>query len=144
MSYNEPPEWAGRGARDRAGWPNETFGTGAPRSHRAVGQERTRIETDTGEFRPSREPAAPDMPTEEIETLTPPYRPGGAVLPPPAPRPVIKPSFRLEHARDGVYRTYLWLGIIVRVLGIIALVCGIFILGVCIADGGVPLWVPRS
>jgi hypothetical protein len=141
MSYNEPPEWVGRGARDRAGWPNETFNPGVPRSHRAAGQ---RVEADTGEFRPSREPASPDMPTEEMPQPQPPYVPGGVVLPPPAPRPVIKPSFRLDRELEPLERTYLWLGICVRVLAIIALVCTIYALAICLSGHGVPLLVPGS
>lgn len=154
MSYNEPPEWAGRGPRDRSGWPNESANPGVPRSHRRVGEERVRIaeEPDTGEFRPSRESFGPDMPTEELDrgAAEAEYRRAASegqptVIPGPVrQRPVLRPHFVLEREPDAVYRVYLWLGVAVRVLAIIALACGIFVLGMCIADKGVPLWVPGS
>lgn len=146
MTY-EPPEWRGRGPRDREGWPNRTFDQtpGGPRSHRGgPGQVRVPLtrEEDTGEFRPSREPYGHDAPTEEFGREVPiGETPFG---PPPARRPVIKPHFTLEREPDPLVRLNQWLGLGVKILGIVALVCVIWLLGMCLRDGGVPLWVPRS
>lgn len=136
MSYDEPPEWRGRGATGREGWPNRTFEStpGGPRSHRRPGDERVALRRDdTGEFRPSREPFADDMPTEEMQGVRVPPR-----------RPVLRPHFVLERDRDPLARLYLWLGVGVRILALVALVCAIWLLGMCLAVGGVPLWVAGS
>lgn len=154
MSYNEPPEWQGRGPRSREGWPNETYSPGAPRSHRRVGEEQTEFRRDdTGEFRPSRAAYADEMPTDPAIR----YRPGGPVKVPgeQTRRELVVPAqpepARAEHIivpidrrRDSLEGAYLWLGVACRILGCIALLAALWVLGMVIADKGVPLWVPRS
>jgi hypothetical protein len=163
MAYEDPPEWHGRGARDRAGWPNETFQEtpGGPRSHRATEAEmragrapvtqRPERRADTSESRPSRAPYHEEMPTDPAIA----YRPGGPVRAPrvemvvPAdPEPqtpevqhVILPIPRSD---DPVERFDRWLRVAVHILGIFVLLAALWCLGMVIADKGVPLWVPRS
>jgi hypothetical protein len=150
---DEPPEWRGRGPRDRQGWPNRTFEAtpGGPRSHRGTGgpferrTEWTGIQqpppgteqriSDTAEFRPSRAPYEDEMPTEEI-------REAPAVQTPPVRgRPIIRPHFVLEREPDALYRLNAWLSVAVRIFGIIALLATLWLLGLCLSHGGVPLWV---
>jgi hypothetical protein len=156
MSYNEPPEWQGRGIRSREGWPNETFNPGSPRSHRATTNDPAGAAAgpapvrrdDTGEFRPSREPYYEEMPTDPALR----YNQGGPVtarpelVVPAGPEPpevqhVILP---IPRADDPVERFDLWLRVIVHMLAVVALVAALWCLGMVIADHGVPLWVPRS
>lgn len=159
MSYNEPPEWQGRGPRSREGWPNETFNPGAPRSHRAPGEEPpppippppggySRPREDTGEFRPSRKPYYEEMPTDPALR----YNQGGPVTArPELVVPAVPESPEVQHvilpiprADDPVERFDLWLRVIVHMLAVVALVAALWCLGMVIADHGVPLWVPRS
>jgi hypothetical protein len=149
MSYNEPPEWQGRGPRSREGWPNSSVNPGAPRSHRAPGEDRTPIRRDdTGEFRPSREPYYEEMPTDpailrEVPIGQTPYgRPELVVAAdPPAAEHIIMP---ISAPEDPVERFDLWLRLCVHILAIVALVAALWCLGMVIADRGVPLWVSRS
>jgi hypothetical protein len=128
MSYSEPPEWYGRGARDRSGWPNRTFEPEpeGPRSHR---------ERDTGEIRPSRNAFDHEMPTDPA-VRSPLLEPGTA-------RRVIRPHFTLAREDDPLWRLSLRLGVILKVLGIIALVGVIWLLALAVRYGGMPLWVAR-
>lgn len=142
MSYDEPPEWQGRGPHSREGWPTSGTSPGVPRSHRASPNQ-IRVPArrdDTAEFRPSREQWSPEMPTEEIR-----QSPGRAemVVPadPPAVEHIILPIPRLD---DPVERFDLWLRVMVHLLAIVALITALWCLGMVIADKGVPLWVPRS
>jgi len=152
MSYDEPTEWLGHGARDRSGWPNRTFepDPAGPRSHRAAEVTEAferRAEwigvqfpppgvqqkiVDTGEFRA---PYEDEMPTDPAIR--------GPLRGPGQGRRVIRPRFTLTREDDPLWRVSLWLGVLLKVLGIVALVGVIWVLAVAIRSGGVPIWVPR-
>lgn len=159
MTYNEPPEWQGRGPRSREGWPNETFNPGAPRSHRApAGEQRVPIrQDDTGEFRPSREAYYEEMPTDPAIRYNQggpvgPWQPDGSVTPPVERRQLVVPEppevqhviLPIPRTDDPLERFDAWLRVMVHMLAIVALVAALWCLGMVIADHGVPLWVPRS
>src|SRR6201996_236300 len=129
MSYNEPPEWQGRGPRSREGWPTTQRREFPPRSHRRpddVGEQRVPIERrDTGEFRPSRVPWPDDAPTEEVPIEQTPFARGWA-----RPEPhrgveltvtgdrLVKAAYRWGIARDMVliFVALLVIGVMVRAM----------------------------
>jgi hypothetical protein len=90
---------------------------------------------DTGEFRPSRNAFDEEMPTDPA--IGPFREPGQG-------RRVIRPHFTLAREDDPLARLNARLGVVLKALGIVALVGVIWLLGLAVRYGGVPIWVPRS
>jgi len=121
MGYDDPPEWRGRGASGREGWPTYGGGgrPGSPRKHRAPDRwdEPT---TDTGIDR------------ERFQHNQPPYE---------SPPPIIHV---FEREAEGIARTAAWIGVIRDTLAIMTMLAALWLLGSTISHGGIPLWLPSK